>query len=650
MVDYRTSSSGGELTLDPPAPARRSRRTALWGVLAVVAVAAGALAVTSGGGSDDELPKLPVALGADGGGAGREATMSADMSMAAWVTYVAGEDLPALGGEAPAYRVTGSIDETNVRALADALGMDGEPTEQDGYWHLEAGDATLDVYPGTGGAWSYWVEQGTRLDVGSGSTGSSTGSAGCADGATTCTTIVTEPADTPVADCAPGTKCVEPTPVTTSPCPPDAMCTLPVEECPPNADCAIPEPVQTTVPIDLPSEDEARRIALDLLTSTGMDVADAKVTVDGPYDAWYVNVEPTVDGTPVSGWYASVSVGSQGTVLNANGILTGAERLGDYPVLDTTAAIDRLNAQQGDWQAYPLDEDLSARSGPVSTSVSASASAGASSEDSAASAPAAGTSQSETIATSVEPVEPSCKEQPDGREICEPVTTVPGECVPIVPGQTPDGEVPAIAQCAEPMPMPEPVPEPEPIEVVLTEAERILVLLPAIDDSGDSYLVPGYRLGAEDGTSVDVAAVADESLAPTTTVEEETPQTRPATPGQECEVLTEDDGSGTTHTVQTCPGGIQPSDPEVRHLSDGETPELGVAYYVDVETHCGSIVWAGRWWRTAAPTPLGWSSPTEGGSFTLTTPDEGIFVGDAAGTKTATFTSQGAAADIPGCG
>lgn len=650
MVDEGTSSSSGELTLDPPTPARGSRHTALWGALAAVAVAVGALAVTSAGGGSGKLPQLPVALGSSGGGA-REAAMSADTSMAAWITYVPGQGLPTLGGEAAAYRATGTVDEASVRGLAEALSVDGEATHRDGLWEVRDGDRLLSVFDGSGGSWSYGVEQDARGSV-AGSAGGS--SEGCT--AEECAVEDVEPPPDDVAvsspttsvldsgavGCQPGTKCVEPSVTTEAPCPVD-----------PGAACPPPEPMvdptEPTPPADLPSEDEARRIALDLLAATGMDVEDAKVTVDGPYDAWYVSVEPRLDGIPVSGWYASVSVGSKGTVLNANGTLTEVERLGDYPVLHTTAAIDRLNAQQGQFQSFPMD---------AGTSRPAVASAGgdaAVSDDAASSAPAAGTIESSTAVTSIERTETGCKVQPDGREICELVDTTIPECVPIVPDQTPSGDVPAIAQCVEPapMPMPEPMPEPEPMEVVLADAERILILLPALDESGDTYLVPGYRMSGEDGSMVDVPAVEDESLAPTTTVPEETPQTEPAPlPTEDCDVLVEGEGSGTTHTTHTmnpCRGEIPPSTPEITHLSDGEAPALGVAYHVDVETHCGTIVWAGRWWRTAAQTPLPWASPTEGGAFTLDGPDEGTFVGDADATRTATFTAQGPAADIPGC-
>lgn len=120
-MDEQGTNEGDELTLAPVNVISRKRPKALWGVLAAVAVAAGALAVTSGGGEDAAAPLLPIALGSPG--AGRQAEAAAD-SMLAWVTYVPGDDLPALGGEAPAYKLSGTVDEAQVRALADALGLD----------------------------------------------------------------------------------------------------------------------------------------------------------------------------------------------------------------------------------------------------------------------------------------------------------------------------------------------------------------------------------------------------------------------------------------------------------------------------------------------------------------------------------------------
>lgn len=680
MVDDSASTSGEDIALQPVSVGVRSRRRALWGVLAAIIAVTGAVVVSSGG--DGGPPRLPVALGSSGGREAATASTSADM-MLAWVTYIAGDGLPGLGGEAAAYRLTGAVDAGRVRALAASLGLKGDPTHEGRLWHLQSGDAVLEVYEESGGGWWYSPQAGV---VSSGGSTSGGGSAGCDPTATECAgsgTGTVGPATTIPGDaCAKdGSVCSSPpTPsecpqnaqcaTTTIVCPAGAACAVP--DCPPNADCALPPPTEPVPPADLPSKAEARTIALDLLTATGMDVADAKVTVEGPYDAWYVTVEPRLDGVPVTGWVSSVGVGSKGVVMSASGTLGTPERLGSYPLLDTRAAIDRLNKLQGQYGGgygggpvpmgapYPAarDSGVATADAPMPTTPC--------SPDDPSCAPLVSSVGPPTTVTS------QCKVQPDGTEVCEttgvdsvppgggpvecltpsaepgtdPAIAVPtttcgpvGICNDTVPSAPTDGAETTLAPSPECQP---PVP-PEPVEVTLTKAEPVLTPLPASDGSGDVYLVPGYRFSNVDGVVVDVAAVADDSLAPTTTVPDTT-NSSAVTPPSKCETLVEGDGSGTTHTIQTCP---QPAEP--RRLEPGQTPEIGVGYYVDVNTHCGMLVFADRWWATDSSTPLPWSTPTEGGTFTLSSADAGTFVGDAEGTKTAEFTARGPASDTPGC-
>jgi len=666
MVDDSASTSGEDLTLQPVSVGVRTRRRALWGVLAAIVVVTGAVVVSSSG--DGGPPRLPVALGSSGG---REAaapgSTTADM-MLARVIYIAGDGLPALGGEAAAYRLTGAVDAGRVRALAASLGLKGEPTHDGRLWHLQSGDAVLEVYEESGGGWWYSPQAGVVSSGGS----SSGGSAGCDPAATEC--AVTGSGSVGPATTIPGNVCTdyctsEPAP---SECPQNAQCAAP--DCAPNADCAVPAPPEPVPPADLPSKAEARKIALDLLTSTGMDLTDAKVTVEGPYDAWYITVEPRLDGVPVSGWVSSVAVGSKGVIMSASGTLGTPERLGSYPLIDTRSAIDRLNTLQGQYGGggpVPMGAPYSAvaRDSGVATAIAPMPTTPCAPDD-------------PSCAPLVDPVGPTttgvsqCKVQADGTEICETTgvgTVQPGggpvECLaPAVgPGTDPAIAVPT-TQCGpvgicydilRPMPLPtdgtettlapspecQPPVQPEPVKVTLTKAEPVLSTLPASDGSGDVYLVPGYRFSNADGVTVDVAAVADDSLAPTTTVPVTTNSSAVTPPPPtSCQTVVEGDGSATTHTIQTCP---QPTEPS--RLEPGQTPEIGVAYYVDINTHCGMLVFGDRWWATDSATPLAWSTPTEGGTFTLSSPDAGTFVGDAEGTKTAEFTARGPATDIPGC-
>lgn len=559
MADQSDSSPVDDVMLEPqttPVTPVTPRSRGLWAVLAVIAVVTGAVVLTSNGSGTP--PRLPLALGAGGEGRADAASTSGAMLMAP-ITYVAGKGLPALGGNAPAYRLEGAVDAARVRALARTLGLRSEPVEADRLWRVTSGDAILEVSP-SGGAWWY-SSTGGVVSSGGGSSSSGSAGSGCAPG--------------PDGECVdPEPSTVESTPgdsVTSEPapadCPPGAACTTPA--CPPDSTCA--QPVEPTPPVDLPSKDGAEKLAVALLAKTGLDVADAEVIVDGPYDAWYVTVHPRIDGKPASGWQSSVAIGSKGVITSASGTLGTPVRLGSYPLIDTRAAIDRLNEQQmGDW------------GGPVPMGA------------------ADGVARDLPAVASESPAQPLCE-----IEIPQPA-----------PAPQPDGSVSALAPdpgCLEPVPY-EP---PTPIEVVLTGAEQILAVHYAIDGSNDAYLVPAYRFSSADGHNPEVVAVADDSLAPTT-------------------------------TLTTTPSG-SPVPEAPRKLAPGETAETGVGYYVDVNTHCGTFVFADRWWSTDAPTPLPWSTPTEGGTFTLKTPDEGVFVGDAEGTKSAAFSAKGTAADLPPC-
>jgi hypothetical protein len=454
----------------PSGPPRPRRTLALWGVLAVLALGAGVLVVQS---RDDDPPRLPIALGASAStkeAAPTSAAASTDMAMARWVTYVAGDDLPVLGGSAAAYRLDGTVSEADVRALAHALGLEGSPTRGDGAWQLQTDHGSLQVADGFGGAWSY--DSGAfkgeeSVAVGSpGSSGGGSAGSGTTD-MTTETTSVAPPPDAPV-DCAAVAGPVNgPCAGPTSP-PPVDDCGVPADPATgaKTMQCIDPgfAPPPPTPPADLPSKDAARQTALDLLTATGMEVAGADVTVDGPDMGWFVNVQPRVDGQLASGLQAMVAIGSKGVVSFASGYLSHPERLGDYPTVDTRGAIDRLNA--GGQGAY----------GAVDSSGAATSNVGSAVAD---------VGGSTTIAMG----------QPDDR----PVTTT-------AIGVAPDAPQPPVTI--------EPYPAPEPQTIVLHGAERILMLVPASNDSGDAYLVPGYRLTGDNDTIVEQIAVDDDSLVP----------------------------------------------------------------------------------------------------------------------------------------
>jgi hypothetical protein len=403
---------------------RRGRRVVLWGVLAVLAVGVGAIAVVAGTGSDGDAlstRRLPIAL--DSGTAGaetRSAAPAADMAMLAYVHYTAGDDLPTLGGEAHAYRLRGEVDLDALGRVARALGVEGEPkqgVDAKDSWTIESGDQTLSASEYGGGSWWY-SRQSAQAEP------------GCEGG-------------------------------------PDQTCSSPAFD-PGRA----PDTTTTVLapPADLPSTSEAEQIARDLFADMGVELAGADVSVEGPYEAWYVNVTPRIGGLPVSGYGFTASVGPRGEILNAAGILATPEDLGSYPTIDTRKAIDRLN-------------DRSADGG-----------SGAGGRELAMDTPAVAPADAPITSTTLEG--PACP--PDDGSLVPPCPSVP----------------PSDPNLSQPETPPQP---PTPIEVVLHRAERVLVLIGASDGSSDGYLVPGYRMTGDDGTVVDVASVDDEALLPTPT-------------------------------------------------------------------------------------------------------------------------------------
>jgi hypothetical protein len=468
MVD---STEGPEAEALVPVAVRSTsprRRRALWGALAVLAVAAGTLAVVANddGGSS---PRLPIALGSGGAETKSAAPAGADMAIYAPFHYVAGDDLPLLGDSGPAYKLPGTVDDGDVARLADALHLTGTPKHEDGVWRLTSDAGTLEVYEGGGGTWWYSNAKLVEPDY-----GTNDGSDACPPDAKECATVggsTTVPAAGSGSSSGGGSASSPVVDQPTTDCGVD-KCIDPVE----------PEPF--VPPADLPSKDEARQIALDLFRTIGTPLGDPTVTVDGPYDSWYVSIEPTVDGLAASGLYFNASVGSKGEITSAGGMLNTPERLGDYPVVDTRAAIDRLN----DGIAYGGARDTAAgtvssgsgESGPMTTSTTGSVPA--------------------TV------IDPPDAVAPIGPSVCNG-----GLAVQDLPTTT------VVVDPAQPVPSPEcePYVPPEPVDVVLHQADRVLVLIAANDGSTDAYLVPGYRFHGDQDTVVDVPAVDDDSLLPT---------------------------------------------------------------------------------------------------------------------------------------
>jgi hypothetical protein len=199
-------------------------------------------------------------------------------------TFVPSDDLPELDGAAPAFRHTDESGRARFDELAELFGIEGEVVEGPGGTLAVDGERLgLSLIEGT---WSVFQTQVIPPVPGAGETGSSTFDDGM------------------------------PSPIAS-----DDVAELP----------------------GLPSEEEARRVALDTLDATGMDTEDAAITVEKGSSLWSVDVEPRVDGLPAPGLTATVMVGPGGRIENAMGNVDGLEELGEYPLAGTSAVVDRLN-------------------------------------------------------------------------------------------------------------------------------------------------------------------------------------------------------------------------------------------------------------------------------------------------------------------
>jgi hypothetical protein len=135
-------------------------------------------------------------------------------------------------------------------------------------------------------------------------------------------------------------------PATTAPAPVDPM-PVPVD------------PEAPVVPVEgLPTEDEARQIAVDTIEATGIDLDGADIVADLNTTQWGISIEPRVGDLPAPGLAMYVAVGVDGRIESAAGSLAEPELLGDYPLVDTRTAIDRLNEGWG--TTVPLDDSASA--------------------------------------------------------------------------------------------------------------------------------------------------------------------------------------------------------------------------------------------------------------------------------------------------
>lgn len=552
---------------------RRARR-ALAGVAVAALVAGGVTAAVTLGGGDGRprpLRLLPAGSGAERDGAASDSARYPEQK----ITFSLAGELPDLGAEGTVYRlVAPDLGADGVAAMASALGIAGTPEPvEGGGWQVRDAEHTLAIAPG-GGGWqvSYFASGPDAFKRGG---EGSTGSGGGVD---------------PVP--APGDGS-EPPPTDTTVVPPDRI--LP--------DIQPPE--------DLPSPEEAERIARALLERMGVLGGDWAVEVtdggtvgvavacpegvecpeareDTFVTSRSVAFHRVVDGVRANGLDWWIDVGDHSVVQSLYGMHTELAREGEYPLRSTTEVYADLVA--GNWwfgEPVPLRDVAALDDAATRPAPDATASGGAPADD---------------PVVTIEPL--------PGTEPAPPVSE-PGTDEPPV---------------SEP---PITVPEPEPVVVTITGAARGYLLMPALDGAQHSaYLVPSYRFtgefAAEGGGpyEAELPALDPQFVEPVTTTTGGT--TEPTAPQPTSPPVTE---PGTDTTV---------APPTTVPVTAGEDTrlEVGVTYAYQLYTHCGAR-WArfdGRWWNseaaadpTAVNAPPGWGNPADRGTLVLKDRDVAVY-------------------------
>jgi hypothetical protein len=202
------------------------------------------------------------------------------------VTYRLNGPLPSLPDRAQAWKLGNTTDPDRVAALATALGLTAKPKQEPTGWTVRDGRRGLVVNRAAGVPWTY----GTGLGA--------------------CGTRIGGGPYTP----GPGIQCLD-------------------------ADAPVASPRR---PADLPSPAEAERIARDLATRAGLDLAGARVRVVDSWAARTVTIAPAVAGTPTSGISWTVTVGANGAVQYASGWLATPQPADTYPLIGVQAGFEQL--------------------------------------------------------------------------------------------------------------------------------------------------------------------------------------------------------------------------------------------------------------------------------------------------------------------
>jgi hypothetical protein len=276
-----------------------------WVVAAVVTVALVAAGVLVARGGRERSPAVLPAMDLDAASAAGAAAKPAPAGVRGaeparpydtgdaqrlWppVTYKLPGPLPTLPDRSRAWKVADDTDAARVAALAAAFGLRGQPKEEPSGWTVRDGRRTLTVNRLAGLPWTY----GVGLMA----------------------TCVARPGGGPYRPGA-GLQCL---------------------------DADSPVPVRPSRPVDLPSREQAERIARDLAARAGLDLDGAQVGISDAYAARLASISPAIGGLPTSGFGWRVSVGSKGSIQHASGFLATPEPADAYPLIGVEEGFERL--------------------------------------------------------------------------------------------------------------------------------------------------------------------------------------------------------------------------------------------------------------------------------------------------------------------
>jgi hypothetical protein len=226
--------------------------------------------------------------------------------------------LPALDGEARAYRLGSEPPTGAVETLAAAFGVHGPVQSDGGGWIVRDGKRLVRVQRAAGLPWFFTALNGPCQLV----PGSAPGSVPPA-----------APNEPPRAE---PLQTIPPTGPTDCPVEGGVASSGVAIACPADQPC----PTVTTQP---PMALDPEPTAVRALTEAGLGDHYAVLTTKGPVSG-DVTVSPSVDHRPVSGLDWSANVSAEGEIIAASGFLAEPEPATSYKLIGTTAGLERLKA------------------------------------------------------------------------------------------------------------------------------------------------------------------------------------------------------------------------------------------------------------------------------------------------------------------